>query len=103
MEKDSEGSSIGNQKHRNLICNWCHKKGHIKSNCWGWKKKMASDNQDSSANLASGVIVDVLSVTNNSVGNKMRWVIDSGCSQHICASRKMFSSDTLVRGGVVHM
>ena len=69
MEKNSEGSSIGNQKHRNLICNWCHKKGHIKSNCWSWKKKMNSNNHDSSANLATRDEVDVLSVTNKLVSN----------------------------------
>ena len=42
---------------------------------------------------------DVLSVTDGSVDNKDRWIIDSGCSQHISSNRKMFSSYTLVQGG----
>ena len=33
---------------------------------------------------------DVLSVTDKSVGNKNRWIIDSGCSQNISSDRKMF-------------
>ena len=31
------------------------------------------------------------------LGNKDRWVIDSGCSQHISSNRKMFSSHTSVQ------
>ena len=37
------------------------------------------------------------------VGNKDRWVIDSGCSQHISSNRKMFSSYTSVQEGEVFM
>ena len=44
---------------------------------------------------------DVLSVTDRPVGNKDRWVIDSGCSQHISSNRKMFSSYTSVQGGEI--
>ena len=104
-KKISDGSSTSNQKHKNLVCNWCHKKGHIKVNCWVWKKTLNSNNQDSSANLARGDEDggEVLSVTNNLVGNKRRWIIDSGCSQHICTDREMFTSYTSVRGGVVYM
>ena len=46
---------------------------------------------------------DVLSVTDRPVGNKDRWVIDSGCSQHINSNRKMFSSYTPVQEGEVFM
>jgi len=28
-----------NSKHKNLTCNYCHKKGHIRSECWLRKKK----------------------------------------------------------------
>jgi len=45
---------------------------------------------------------DVLSVTYNSVCNKDRSIIDSGCLQHISSDRKMFSY-TSVQGGVVFM
>jgi len=81
-KKISDGSSTSNQKHKNLVCNWCHKKGHIKVNCWVWKKTLNSNNQDSSTNLARGDEdgCEVLFVTNSLVGNKRRWVIDSGCS-----------------------
>ena len=42
---------------------------------------------------------DVLSVTDKSVGNKNKWIINSGCSQHINFDRKTFSSYNSVQGG----
>jgi len=32
-EKSNNGSSTGNSKQKNLTCNYCHKKGHIRSEC----------------------------------------------------------------------
>jgi len=91
----NNGSFISNSKHRN---NYCHKKGHIRADYWFRKKKQ------SDANVIELIgryeeQCDILSVTDRSVGNKDRWVIDSGCSQHISSNRKMFSSYTSVQGG----
>jgi len=79
-----------NPKHKNLVCNWCHKKWHIRADCWTRKKKQPIT---SVAELAEGdeEKCDVLSVTDRSVGNKNRWMIDSEYSQHISSNRKMFS------------
>ena len=41
---------------------------------------------------------DILFITDRSVGNKDRWIIDSEYSQHISSNRKMFSSYTSVQG-----
>ena len=32
-EKSNNESSTGNPKHKNLTCNYCHEKGHIRSEC----------------------------------------------------------------------
>ena len=82
---------MGNSKHKNLTCNYCHKKEHIRSECWFRKKKQPDARGDEEQ-------CDVLFVTERSVGNKDRWVIDSGCSQHISSNKKMFSSYTSVQG-----
>ena len=37
-------SSTGNPKHKNLVCNRCHKKGHIRADCWTRKKKQSDAN-----------------------------------------------------------
>ena len=46
---------------------------------------------------------DVLSVTDRSVDNKDRYIMDSECSQHISSSRKIFSSYTSIHGGEIFM
>ena len=38
-EKSNNGSSTSNSKYMNLTCNNCHKKGHIRAECWLQKKK----------------------------------------------------------------
>jgi len=33
-EKSNNESFTGNPKHKNLVCNWCHEKGHIGVDYW---------------------------------------------------------------------
>ena len=33
-EKGNNGGSTANLKYRNLTYNYCHKKGHIRADCW---------------------------------------------------------------------
>ena len=79
-----------------------HKKEHIRSECWLRKKKQPHVNV---AVLIGGdeEQCNILSVTDISIGNKDRWVMNSGCSQHISSNRKMLSSYTSVQGGEVFM
>jgi len=28
-----KSNNMGNPKHKNMVCNWCHKKGHIRADC----------------------------------------------------------------------
>ena len=89
-EKSNNRSSTGNSKHKNLTCNYYHKKRHIRSECWLQKKKQSDANV---TELVGGdkEQCDVLSIIDRSVGNENRWIIYSGCSQHINSNRKMFS------------
>ena len=43
-EKSNNRSSTDNSKHKNLTCNYYHKKGHIRSGCWFRKKKQSYAN-----------------------------------------------------------
>ena len=80
--KSNNESFRGNSKHKNLTCNYCQKKEHIRSECWLQKKKQ-SDGNITELVERDEEQCDILSVTDIPVGNKDRWVIDSGCSQHI--------------------
>ena len=69
-----------------LTCNYCHKKRHIRADCWIRKKKQP----DANVTELSGEDeeqCDILSVTDKSVSNKDRWIIDISvpvgrCSPH---------------------
>jgi len=43
-KKSNNESSTGNSKYKNLMCNYCHKKGHIRSEYWLRKKKQPDAN-----------------------------------------------------------
>ena len=81
-EKNNNESFTGNSKHKDLVCKWCHKKGHIRADCWIRKKKQTDANIAELAEEDEDKC-DVLSVTGESVDNKDRWVIDSRCSQPV--------------------
>ena len=97
------------QKRKNLVCNWCHKNWHIRADCWIHNKKQQDANVIELSERDEDKC-DVLSITDSSVGNKDRWIIDSGCSQQISfdikivllihfmgnsATRKVISKETI--------
>jgi len=71
----------------NLVCNWCHKKGYIRANCWNRKKKQPDT---SVVELTEGdeENCDFLSIIDRSCGNKDIWITNSECSHHISSNRK---------------
>ena len=101
-EKSNNESFRGNSKHRNLTCNYCHKKGHIRADCWLRKKKQPDVNVAKLTEEEEDKC-DVLSVTDRSADKKDRWIIDSGCSHNINSNRKMFSLYTSVQEGKIFM
>ena len=78
-EKSNNESFTGNSKYRSLTCNYCHKKGHIRADYWLRKKKQPDSNVTKLIGEDEEQC-DILSVTDKSVGNKDRWIIDSECS-----------------------
>jgi len=99
-EKSNNRSFTGHSKYKNLTCNYSHKKGHIRSECWLRKKKQPDANI---IELVEGgeEECDILSVTDKPAGSENRWVIDSRCSKHISSNRKIFFSYISVQRGEV--
>ena len=66
---------MNNPKHKNLVCNWCHKKGHIRADCWTRKKKQQDANV---IELSEGDEdkCDVLSVIDSLIGNKVHGLLN---------------------------
>ena len=68
-EKSNDRSSISNPKHKSLVCNWSHKKGHIRADYWTRKNKQQDANV---TELTEGdeKKCNILSVIDYSFGNK---------------------------------
>ncbi len=77
-----------------MTCNKCQEKGHIAKYC---KKKCSSnddpgetDSRNTNTALSCMVLIPAL---NSSVSiNKNSWILDFGCTQHICNDKSIFKS-----------
>jgi len=100
-------STSGRFKHKDLICNYCKKKGHIKANCYKLKNKQQAQQQDqikkeqsAEASYVDTFETEVLTVSEGSCP-RHQWLLDSGCSYHMTPYRDWFSSYDSIEGGVV--
>ena len=82
---------------RDIKCYYCKKMGHIKRDCYAFKRKQHSLTKDSKpeANTAEEHIqdkkTDGLVVTHVLMtGHTGNWIVDSGATCHMCASKDLF-------------
>lgn len=81
---DGPKTSGANQK-ESRVCFWCKKLGHLKKDCFGWKKKQTTfGNQSTNTSdyVESNEAAEALNVMETIDGAS--WIMDSGCSFHIC-------------------
>jgi len=87
--------SRSKSKHKNLTCNYCKKKGHIKTNCFILQNKQKGRGGVASeeVNVAKDDdTYDVLCVVDNCVNDENAWIMDSGTSQHMTPNRDWFET-----------
>jgi len=74
-------------------CNFCHKPGHKKQDCWKWKRQQ--ENTDKSANMTeeNDFVAFMVSPQDHVVDNhlNMSWFLDSGASDHLFNDESYFS------------
>ncbi|KAG8488335.1 hypothetical protein CXB51_016384 [Gossypium anomalum] len=79
----------------------------IKADCYKLRNKRDADSNEKyivGANLADKSGDDFLLVsTSDNSKLTSEWILDSGCSFHMCPNREWFSTYSLVEGRVVHM
>lgn len=71
-------------------CHHCKIPGHLKKDCFAWKRKQAMKaNGQNSADVTEGNDqVEVLNVMEEK--GEDRWIMDSGCTYHICPFKNWF-------------
>lgn len=79
-------------------CHYCKKHGHLKKDCYSWKRKQneekAAHNQ---ADLAEETDApQIMNVVSGGIENS--WIMDSGCSFYICSNKGWFENLTEATG-----
>jgi Zinc knuckle len=91
--KSAQCKSKAVQKDKEIICNYCKKSGHLKSQCFKLLRKnqnQAEDNQGVTRNGIAGSAADVVlnTMTSNDGIDSKIWIGDSGKPFHYCNSEE---------------
>ncbi|KAG8496828.1 hypothetical protein CXB51_008136 [Gossypium anomalum] len=115
QEQNLRGKSKGRSKssNRGKTCNFCKKKGHIKSECYKLQNKIkreaANQKGKQPKNFSEVDVVEdysdgkllVASVKDSKVSKE--WILDSGCTFHMSSNQDWFITYETVSEGVVLM
>ncbi|VVB01953.1 unnamed protein product [Arabis nemorensis] len=95
-------------KFANLECHYCHKKGHMKKDCWKLKKdsklgKKQEDGEDRVIVTEDQFLILLESDAINVACQDTSWVVDSGATTHAISQRDLFTTYTPGSYGSVKM
>ena len=91
----------GDESKETRKCHWCQKPDYLKKNCFAWKKRQAESNNDqNTANCTAELEpAHVMNVAEKQISDS--WIMDSGCSFHICSHKDWFEDLTDADGTVL--
>ncbi|MFQ6647441.1 hypothetical protein Gotur_021616, partial [Gossypium turneri] len=89
---ERQASALVASKKRDKRCRYCKKLGHVKADCYKLRNKRAVESNEedvAGANLVDECSDDFLLVsTSNNSKLTSEWILDSGCSFHMCPNRE---------------
>ncbi|KAK3010670.1 hypothetical protein RJ639_011399 [Escallonia herrerae] len=99
----NKGRLRSQSKAKKLKCYYCHKGGHYKKDCPERKGKKKDNYKTANAGVVEDNSdgADVLSITISSSNGG--WILDTGCSYHMCPNRDWFATYRSFNGGKVLM
>ncbi|KAM7469064.1 hypothetical protein LguiA_007247 [Lonicera macranthoides] len=105
----SRGQNLGDRPadKSKIICHKCKKLRHVRQECpnrtnSGGKNKGTVENANAVTAPKDEDFENMLVVT-SLVSSSSEWILDSGCSYHMCPNRKLFHTFTEVNGSKVLM
>ena len=103
--KKSRSKSRGRKS--NKTCRYCKKYGHDISDCFILKKKQEKQEKSKqpaeAANVETDSDGDVMISVSSDKRSKNEWILDSGCTFHMCPYKDLFTTLEPVDSGVVLM
>ncbi|GKV43027.1 hypothetical protein SLEP1_g50368 [Rubroshorea leprosula] len=99
---NKRGKSRSKSRAKHARCYECNETGHFKKNCPKLKEKKAEKSSDANIASCSDNLDDgdcVLAASTNSSGEE--WILDSGCSFHVCPRHDWFETYKPATGTVV--
>jgi len=107
---DKKFRSKSRGRKSNKFCRYCKKPGHEISDCFILKKKQEKQEKGKAAQSPEAANIEAdsdgditLSVVSSNKRSKTEWILDSGCTFHMCPYKDLFTTFESVDCGVVLM
>ncbi|KAL1564751.1 retrovirus-related pol polyprotein [Salvia divinorum] len=101
--KERRGRSKLKRKAAKDECAFCYEKGHWKKDCPKLKKKGKAPQDANVAECKNDAESDCSLTVSPTISHPSEWILDSGCTYHMCPIREWFFDFKELNGGVVYM
>lgn len=91
FDHSASGAAYSVTNKKVIICNYCKKPGHIKSKCFKLKKDKKRNSDEKTL---------IVTETEMAMTARHEWIVDSGCTAHMCNDKTLFTDFKTKKGNV---